>query len=275
MKRILYIFSVVLTLQACQEVPPIIPSPNLDSERKVLMEEFSGGSCKPCAAAKADIDNLLAIYGENLIVVTMHTKEFPGVGDPGPGAQYDFRTDYADQLLNNLGLPLGIPSAYIDRTIFDGEPDMPLARSQWAGFVAKALEQDPGMGLNLVAEYDANTRELVAKVTMVPSVNFDAEVKLNVLLTENKLIDVQETDDGLVEDYQHDHIFRATLSSLDGDLVAGPLVAGNAIEKSYTFTLPEEDGWWVAENINVVAFTSINDGDDRTILQADEVYLSE
>ena len=92
MKRLTLLFTLALFFSACMEMPPTIPEPNLNSERKVIVEEFSGAKCKPCAAAKADLDNLLATYGENLIVVTIHTSSFPGVGDPNAGANYDFRT---------------------------------------------------------------------------------------------------------------------------------------------------------------------------------------
>lgn len=275
MKRLIYILLLAFLLPACEEVPPVIPKPNLDSERKVLMEEFSGAKCKPCAAAKGDIDNLRTIYGENLIVVTMHTKDFPGVGDPNPGARYDFRTDEGSQILNSLGLPLGIPSSYINRRIFEGEADRPLGRTQWGHFVGEALEEAPAMGLNMAAEFDEATRELTINITMVPSTNISEEVRLTVLITENHLIDKQLTDDGIIDDYQHDHILRTILSSVDGDILSESFTSGNVIEKTYSFTMPAEDGWWVAQNCNVVAFATINDGENRSVLQADEVHLGE
>lgn len=275
MKRLLYILLLGFLGQSCEEIPPTIPAPNLDSERKVLMEEFSGAKCKPCASAKADIDNLLSIYGDNLIVVTMHTKDFPGVGDPNPGARFDFRTEEGSQILNTHGLPIGIPSSYINRYKFEGEPDLPLGRTQWAGYVAQALDIAPGLGLNITETYDATTRELNVTVTLVPSTTISEEVRLNVMITESHLLDKQLTDDGVVDDYQHDHILRKVLSSVDGDIISDPLTGGAVIEKTYTFTLPPEDGWWVAENCNVVAFATTNDGENRAVLQADEVHLGE
>ena len=219
--------------------------------------------------------NLLAIYGDNLIVVTIHTTAFPGVGDPNPGSRYDFRTEEGLQLLNLLGLPLGIPAAYIDRRIFPDEPDRPLGRTQWAGFIGQELDREPGMGLNLVTNYDDATRELTVDVTMVPAQSYSGDVRLTVMVTENELVDKQLTDEGLVEDFVHEHILRAVLTSVEGDKITEPLTAGAVIERSLSFTLPPEDGWWVAHHCNVVAFVSLMDGDNTEVLQADEVHLGQ
>ncbi len=275
MKSLTYLFALALFLSSCMEVAPTIPQPNLDSDRKVLVEEFSGAKCKPCAAAKADLDNLLETYGENLIVVTIHSKSFPGVGDPNPGARYDFRTDKGAQLLDLLGRPLGIPSAYVDRRIFEGEPDRPLGRTQWGGFIAQELDRSPSVGLNINTEFDDATRELTVGITMVPSEDIDGDIRLTVMITENELIDKQLTDNGLVEDFEHEHILREVLTAIDGDKITESFTRGSIIEKTLKFTMPDEDGWWVANHCNVVAFLSLMDGDNTQVLQADEVHLGD
>ena len=274
MNRLFYFLLIIFSLQACEEVPPEIPELNLTSERKVIVEEFSGAQCVPCAAAKADLDNLQALYGENLIVVTMHTYAFPGTGDPVPGSRYDFRTDQGQQVLEYLGRPLGIPAAVINRRQFDGIDGLQLLRSQWAGFVAEEIDRPPKVALNLETEYDDATRELTSHITIVPGENIDGDVRLLLLINESNLIDKQKTDTGTVDEFQHDHILRAFISAVDGDPL-GALTNGTPVEKTYTFTLPEEDGWWIPNNCNVVAYVEVAGADQREVLQAEEVHLGE
>ncbi len=275
MKRLFFILLVVFVAQACKEIPPAIPTVNTGGERKVIMEEFSGAKCVPCAGAKADIDNLLSIYGENLIVVTIHSTAFPGNGDPVAGSKYDFRIDEGAEIVSMLGKPSGIPAGFINRELFEGETDRGLNRQQWAGFVDQAINEEPEMGMNMATTFDPITRELTVNVTMVPATNITGDVRLTLMITESNLIDKQETPEGRVDDYDHDHILRAVISGVNGDKITEALTSGAVIEKNYTFTMPAEDGWWVADNCNVVAFASHFDGEDLTILQADEVHVGD
>lgn len=275
MRTLFMFFVATLFFAACKEVPPTIPSPTVDGDRKVLVEEFSGAKCKPCAAAKADLDNLIAVYGENLIVVTMHTTAFPGLGDPYLDSRFDFRTDEGLDILEKNGKPLGIPTAYINRRIFEGEPDRPLGRQQWAGFIDQEINREPQMGLNISTQIDDATRELTATVTMVPNAAIDGDIRVTMMITENELYDKQLTDDGIVEDFEHGHILRAVLSSTEGDLIDASFAPGEVIEKTYRFTFPEEDGWWIINHCNVVGFATLDTGDGIEVLQADEVHLGD
>ncbi|MEL6635925.1 MAG: Omp28-related outer membrane protein [Bacteroidota bacterium] len=276
MRTLWLTFIATLFFAACQEVPPTIPSPTVDGNRKVLVEEFSGAKCKPCAAAKADLDNLLAVYGENLIVVTMHTTAFPGLGDPYLDSRYDFRTPEGLEILERHGKPLGIPTAYVNRRLFEGEPDRPLGRQQWAGFVEQEINRDPLMGLSISTLIDDVTRELDVTVTMVPNSPINEEVRLTLMITENELYDKQLTDDGIDEDFEHAHILRAIITPTDGEPIAADFTPGSVVEKKYTYRFPEEeDGWWVLNHCNVVAFATLGEGDALEVLQADEVHLGD
>jgi len=275
MRRLFYILSIAFIAQACEEIPPAIPTINTGGDRKVIMEEFSGAKCVPCAGAKADIDNLLGLYGENLIVVTIHSPSFPGNGDPVPGSKFDFRLDEGSEIVNLLGKPSGIPSGFVNRALFEGETDRGLNRQQWAGFVEQAINSEAELGMNMTTTFDPITRELSVNIAMVPAVNISGDVRLTVMITENNIIDKQETPDGRNDEYDHDHILRAVISAVNGDKISEALSSGVVIEKSYSFMMPDEDGWWVADNCNVVAFASRFDGEDLSILQADEVHVGD
>ena len=60
-----------------------------------------------------------------------------------------------------------------------------------------------------------------------------------------------------IPDYEHNHVFRATLNDMEGDELN--ITTGQTTEKTYTYTLPDFSVWknttpWNVQNLSVVAF---------------------
>lgn len=254
-------------------IPQIAPT----TDHVVLMEEYSGGKCAPCAGAHAEIENLLGAYPDNLIVVTMHTF-IGGQGNPVEGSQYDFRNEDAHTIMEFTAVPIGLPSGVIDRTLFDGEESLQVQRGGWAGHIAEEVAKAPKLGLSVETTYDDATRQLDISIGGLPYENITGDVRLTLVITESKIVNPQYTENGIVDEYIHNHIFRDAISAAEGDAM-GNLSANEAFEKKYQYTLPEEDGGgpWIAENCTVVAYISVNDNANgtKTVLQAAESYLRE
>lgn len=278
MKKIFFGLSLALIFFAsCEETMILIPIVDPPTDRVVLMEEYSGGKCAPCAAAHAEVENLLGVYDGNLIVLTMHTF-IGGQGNPVEGSKYDFRNEDAQTIMEFTDFPIGLPSAVVNRNHFDGEESLQVQRGSWAGHIAKEVTKAPGLGLNVSAEYDENTRGLSIDVSALPYENLNGDLRLTVVITESGIINPQYTENGTVDDYVHNHIFRDAISGAEGDAI-GNLTANETFVKKYQYTIPEEDGSgpWIADNCTVVAYISLNDSANGTknILQADEAHLHE
>mgnify|MGYP005666496699 CR=1 FL=1 len=278
MKKIFFTLALGLLLFAsCEETMITIPQIPPSTGRVVLMEEYSGGKCAPCAGAHAEIENLLGIYSENLIVVTMHTF-IGGQGNPVEGSKYDFRHEDAQTIMELTAVPIGLPSGVIDRTLFDGEESLQVQRGGWAGHIAEDVAKAPALGLSVNVEYDDATRQLDINVAGLPFEDITGDVRLTLVITESGIVNPQYTDNGTVEDYVHNHIFRDAISAAEGDAI-GDLTAEVPFDKKYQYTLPEEDGSgpWIAENCTVVAYISVNDSanNTKTVLQAAEEHLHE
>jgi len=87
-------------LMACQErrdIQPVVPG----GDRIVLLEEFTGKGCTNCPKGSREIENLLAIYDSNLVVVSIHAGFFanPDFFDLG---QYDLRTEEGENIFAGL-----------------------------------------------------------------------------------------------------------------------------------------------------------------------------
>ncbi len=260
----------------CTEIGPVItplepgaPGGGQSATQTVLIEEFSGVRCVNCPAGSAELEQLAKTYPGRLVVVSIHAGFF---SNPYAENQYDFRTAEGNSLINLLGQPLGYPSAVINRKKFEGETDLQLSRSQWAGFIAQELNRTPTVDLKVTSSFNAGNRELRAEVDVKRLENLadPASLKLSVFLTENDILDTQLTPEGKKNDYMHRHVLRKALTPFDGTPIGADLVStGSTTRRSFIFTLPE--GWRPEACKLIVA--AHRSGDSWEVLQAAEKNL--
>ncbi len=263
-----FILSFLFT--ACEEIAPtlnpVTPNPGGEDSivRKVLIEEFSGVRCVNCPAGSAAIENLLNIYGDQLIAISIHAGFF---APPYPESKYDFRTADGNNLLSYLKEPLGYPTAVVNRKLFDMEFDLHLSQGQWAGFIAQEAAAAPQVSLELIKNYDTISRQLNIEVnikTLEPITGED--IRLSLALTETDIIDVQLAPSGKVNDYKHKHVLRDFITNYDGNPIPEIKEKGVTLTKSFTYTLSAN---YIAKNCTIIAFVHLN-GEKKDVLQAEQ-----
>ncbi len=276
MRSFLWLVFLVLLGWSCEEIgPEINPGGGLPQDtsqlqaRQVLLEEFTGVRCVNCPAASQHIQELKGLYGDQLIVVAIHTGFF---SPPYPESQYDFRTSDGDNILSLMGEPFGYPSAVVDRKLFDGEADLQLGQTQWAGYIAQEAAKEPLLRISTEHSFNPANRNVSITLDIRPSEDIPAEdVRANVAVTESGIIDAQLTPEGKVDDYEHKNVFRGMLTNYDGNLITEPLLAGETVSLTYSGRL---EASWVPENCWLVAFVSLG-GQQKDVLQAVEVPVVE
>lgn len=278
--KYLFVLFCAFILVACTENKPIIPCLSCDSSstnppnpetvlKKVLMEEFTGVRCVNCPQAKLEIDNLQSanLFGENFIAVSYHAGFF---SRPYNESKNDYRTEQGDVILEFLDQPIGFPSGVINRKLFSGEGNLQIeAFATWGGFVGQELEEAAIMSLDLETTYNTSNRILNVSVGITPTQNISDDLNLSILITEDDIVDVQLTPDGIVDDYAQSHVFRTMITNTLGDPISDALVANQSTSDIYSFTLPTE---WVAENCKVVAFVH-HATENKEVLQVEEVAI--
>ncbi|MBR9922757.1 MAG: Omp28-related outer membrane protein [Bacteroidetes bacterium] len=282
MKKFFFsICALVFLFSACDELPveinPVMGPPDMDDtividdqQRQVLIEEFTGVRCVQCPAGSAELKDLLAIHGEQLIAISLHAGEF---SPPHPDSEYNFTTSEGDQIINYVGNPIGYPSAVVNRKLFEGEFDLQLGKSLWAGYIGQEKALPPKVRLGLLADYNDGGM-LNVDVRVIVDENIDSEnVRLSVVISEDDIIDRQTTPEGEDYEYKHQHVFRGMMTNWDGDAIGGPLVAGQDLEFSFSMDFPEAD--WKADDCHVIAFVHLADADNKEVLQAVEVKMTE
>ncbi|MBK8746581.1 MAG: Omp28-related outer membrane protein [Saprospiraceae bacterium] len=244
---------------SCSETEIIVPKAGeIISDRVVLIEDFTGVKCPNCPNAAREITSLMGRYPKNVVAVAYHT-EFLGSPITEPSeykSKYDFRTQDGEALEGQMGFYLGKPAVSLDRKIYNPLEDYILTSTAVLGNIENELRSIPKAKIMINNTYDFNTRKLIANITIDPVVQTSGEFRIHALVTESDILDSQEDNIIFVKEYQHNHVFRQMLTELAGDPIGLTLTPGSQIKRTYEFTLPPENGWWVAKNCQVVAFIS-------------------
>lgn len=268
-------FSILIL--GCQEEPLKIsliqPNP---TERKVLIEEFTGVRCVNCPQGTDEIINLQSIYGNSVVAVAIHAGFF---AQRYPDSKFDFKVAEGVAIEEWLGPPLGYPSAVINRTKFDGEQTLQVSRQSWPGRVASILNTDPKVKLTVETEFDPNTRRLTAKVFTLAEETISFPVRISAMLTESNIIDPQAdvaAPGGKRVDYVHKHVLRAMLTNFDGNPLADGMQRGQAIERTFSYIIPESQlPWWKPQDMSFLVFvTEASSPSPGEVLNVEEVKFA-
>jgi len=270
MKKILLLTILSFSLLGCLDKDsvniPVLGS-GTDSERKVLIEEFTGVRCVNCPDGSAEIQNLIALHGDNLIAISIHSGFF---SKPYDENLYDFRTTDGDDIATLLGEPQSFPSAVVNRKLFAGENERQISKQSWAGYIQNELAEVPKFNISMVSDFDEADRSLKVKVTVVPLENVNEDLNLSVLFTEDDIEDYQLTPAGKISDYKQKHVFRRVLTNdVGGVSIGSSFSKGQSVEKEFSIVVAGE---WKADNCHIVSFVHKN-GVDLDVLQAEQVKM--
>ena len=248
-----------LLLAACEVIPAgereevlFTPSDSSAIKRTSLLIEYSGWQCVNCPTAAEEAHFLKEQYGENLVVVVMHPESNPNTRHNNKPA-LNYTCPEADSIYLRVGgtnttpFPTGNINLVKDATkgyFYDYD--------QWGTLVSQAYANPKPVQLKTEAStIDTNNIFVAADIT-----NLDAktiEATLQIWLTEDSVIGSQKKPEGTDKNYAHNHLMRASISPLWGDIV--PIEAHMTQQVVYEYTLPEKV---VKENCNIVAIVSLN-----------------
>ncbi|MBK8701765.1 MAG: Omp28-related outer membrane protein [Saprospiraceae bacterium] len=258
------IFLFLATMASCTEVGVEIPAfEEPDSKRVVLLEDLTGVQCPNCPKGAAALEDILGKFPNNVVAVGVHGNFLT---KPLPESKYDFRNPKSIALEEYLKPFLGKPSAHINRTYFEGELYTAVdAPELWQSYVEKELKAPHVMDLVIEKSYNASTRQLSLTVKATPLINETGNYKMSIYLTESDIVDPQENQGTIIEDYKHNHVLRDMLTTATGDELATVLEKGKIVSKSFIYTIPEA---FKVANMEVVAMVARANGSDKSVMQA-------
>ncbi len=262
---------VPILLFGCREerrvISPIVPG----GDRIILLEEFTGKGCSNCPKGSREIENLLSLYPENLVVVSIHAGFFANP-DFFKIGEHDLRTEEGEALFDYLGPNSGYPAGVVDRTYFNGE--LQLTASAWAGYIGNEIEEDPLVEFQISRDYNGQDRTIRVSLNGRAKASVSGDLRASVMILENGIVDAQDDFEagGVVEDYVHKHVLRDMLTKFDGESFATDLLVGEAFDLEFSGTIDPD---WNDSRIDIVAFiTNVKSGEGTfEVLQAGQLHL--
>ncbi len=233
--------------------------------RKFLLEEFTGHQCPNCPPGSQEAKMLKDFYGDRLIIVSIHAGWFANTS--AGYFSYDFTTPEGEALRSYFGVEQN-PVALINRVEFEGT--MLLGPTAWGSALAVLADSEPAFSINIEAEKSGNSYELSVDVKALEDLQL--EYYLVALVIEDGIISPQKVNaspeypDGIILDYEHNHVLRRGINSIWGDKLNEQGVnAGDIFQRDYTFSPDTE---WITENCHIVVYVM---SQTLEIMQVEEV----
>ena len=219
----------------------VTPSDNL---KNILIEDFTGQKCINCPRATDIIHSLQNSYGKDrIIAVAIHGGTFALSAPKG------LATEESKAYHTQWGVE-SWPKGMVNRQ------GGLLEFSAWSAQAIKFLQEKAYVNMNAENSF-YNSEDNSINVNVELSATQDIDAKLQVWLIENGIIAKQIMPDGNIKnDYEHNHIFRATVNGMDGEGVN--LAVNDTITKQYKYTI--SDKTWKPENMAIVSFVANGNG---------------
>lgn len=225
----------------------------------MLLNDYTGVKCVNCPRAAEIAHDLQSVYGEKLIVMSIHAG---ALSTPFSDSE-DFRTEEGNTWYgNNDSNPLGTVNAV--------DCSNSLQDSKWETTVAKASLIPQTIEISIDNSYNADTRILNSKVNVKALDEINGDYYITACLVEDSIVSKQITPDGLKDDYLHRHVFRKTLNGKWGQSFLNGTFEEEE-EKSFDFqeTLAEK---YVAKHCSLVVYV-YDKSQDKFIVQAAEAPI--
>lgn len=241
------------------------PGPG-DNIRKVLLEDYTGQKCPNCPEAAEIAHSLKAIYGEQLVILTIHAGYY-ATPDATGNFTADYRTTEGTELNTFFEFP-AYPMGMVNRTDYSGSRI--LLKDSWEAATDIQTSLEPQASITITNTYTSATRNLSCSMETDFLETLEGTFNICVFITESGIVSPQQTDQNVNLTYVHNHVLRASMNGTWGEMTGedGQFIAGTTVSNSYSYILPEA---WNAANCTVVAF--IYNTATNEVVQAEEKGL--
>lgn len=277
MKKTIYILAVIgLIIGGCDKIeePYLVktdgssPAPG-EKVRKIILEEFTGHTCNNCPEATFLANDLKQVFGEQLILLSIHAGDLAKPGNAPYEAEY--RTSTGTALYNFFQFEF-VPIGMVNRTPYGG--GIALYKDIWEPAIQELVDLPPEAYIEIENTYNENTRDLEIHVHAEFLADLSKKCNLSVFIIESGIVSAQKNDNPSIGDtpnwldYEHMHMLRSSLNGTWGDELVDQPTAGIIITKDYAVTL---NSAWEAANCAIIAL--ILDAESNEVLQAEEMHI--
>ena len=304
--RILFSSIVLLTLVACEEVPPLINYEESKSlkdttyvlssvppaePKNVLLEDVSGVKCVNCPDATIIAKSIMAAFPGRAFTTVLHpnlnslSSFVSPITKAGHESRFDFRTNDAKEILELCGIPGALPRGFINRRQFADQPNRFIGRTDWYVKCEQEIQGTTPVNIDVTSEFEEAKQEGIAKIKFTYTAAVTTKQYFSIVLIEDSITDVQEYNDPQTStakynnEYNHMFVLRDVVTFAQGDPVAKDtatsFVPGRVFEKEYKYTMNVSDKIKVnPKNAKLLVF--VHEGaPDLNILQVKQIRVKE
>ncbi|MBR5573421.1 MAG: Omp28 family outer membrane lipoprotein [Paludibacteraceae bacterium] len=234
-------------------------------KRSSLLIEYSGWMCVNCPTAAEVAHQLKEQYGEQLVVVVMHPESNPNTRHNNKPA-LNYTCPEADSIYIMMGgtSTTAFPTGNINLFKHDTKSYF-TDYSMWGKYISQAYSNPKPVIINQEVKGTAESKDINIVVDITNLDITAIEATLQVWLTEDNVIGSQKKPEGTDKNYVHNHLMRASISPIWGEVLS--IDAQMTEQVVYEYTLPDKV---VKENCNIVAIVSVN----GEVVQAKETRIT-
>ncbi|MBT8196820.1 MAG: Omp28 family outer membrane lipoprotein [Bacteroidia bacterium] len=241
--------------------------PDTGLVRKVLIEDYTGHTCGNCPRAALALDPLKALYGDDLIILSVHAGFFALPQLPDYPA--DFQTQVGDDIDQFFGVSAaGNPNGMVNRKEVNGNPI--LAYTSWGSEIANNITLAPDAKIEMTSTYDSGTREIDLSVITEFVNSASGTYKMSAYLVEDNVISDQKNYDVTPEhviNYNHRHMLRGSFNGSWGDAVNSTVNTPQQFDYNLTLSTDFDEN-----NISIISF--IYEDGSKEIIQVEEHHIT-
>ena len=245
-----------LTINYRGDAAPPSFSAVLTGPQHVLLEDFTAHQCGNCPPAGALAEQIAEDNDGLVHLLAIHAGSLAAVSSA------PFDTDWTNTEANAYWDQLAAQVNPIGRINRRGGPEEIASPNNWPALVDAELALTPDAHLQGAVVPDPSTSDEVHLHTHITFANaVPGDVRLALLINENNLIAAQldyQSDPQVIEDFEHNHLLRGSLSGADGLVVASDPTAGSTVQVDYTLVW---DDAWILDNSHILAVLSNADGE--------------
>lgn len=178
----------------------------IQTQKAVLVEDFTGHRCKNCPKASKAINELDSLFNSQVVPLAIHAgpSNFTGVNIEYPT---DFTTQYGDDLATYFGIS-ALPMGLVQRIDYPNSHQK--TYTAWAGITNLELAKSPEALFTLSAEYDGSNRVGVLNYSVEIISNQSNPLWVAAYIKETGIISPQlMPNNSRNETYVHKNVFRS------------------------------------------------------------------
>jgi len=225
---------------------------NTNSDRNILLEDYTGHKCPNCPAAATEAANIESANNGRVFVASIHaasggsyTGGFQSVSadcsDPSTVFCHDFRTpegeEYGSQFSSGYNFTFN-PKGTINRAF---GTDMFSKKDYWAGKVNDMLaENDLNVNIQAKSNYYAASKGVYLHISTDFLEDLSGDYSMTTYVIQNSLIADQDSVGVHLHHYHHHNVFLGCIDAQAwGQSIGGTSpTAGTNVKTDYSYVIP-------------------------------------